>query len=350
MSDNHHLAAEAQAPEGQVDHEQELCENISALCMCDDYSDITLIVDANRFPAHRVILASRSDYFRALLFGGLKETHENEIELCEVTSIPAFQQLLKYVYSGQLSLSSLSEDMVLEVLGLAHKYGFSELEEAISDYLRHSLCIRNVCLLYDSANLYSLEQLAKECCTFIDRNAWDVIHHESFFNLSVAALKEMISRDSFCAQEVDIFKAVCEWIRKNPGSDTRDVLSCVRLPLISLPDLLNVVRPCDVVSADVILDAIKARSECRDADLSYRGYLMAEENVASPRHGAQVLQGELKTNLLDGEVHNYDMEKGFTRHHIDDGNGPGILVKLGMQCIVNHMRMLLWDKDMRYVT
>lgn len=76
-------------------------------------------------------------------------------------------------------------------------------------------------------------------------------------------------------------------------------------------------------------------------------FLVPEENVASPKHGAQVLHGELRAALLDGDVHTYDMERGFTRHPIDDNNGQGILVMLGRQCIINHMKMLLWDRDMR---
>lgn len=71
------------------------------------------------------------------------------------------------------------------------------------------------------------------------------------------------------------------------------------------------------------------------------------ENVAVQSKGAQVLQGEMRANLLDGNVSAYDMDRGFTRHPIDDNNGQGILVKLGMQCIINHMRMMLWDKDQR---
>lgn len=88
-----------------------------------------------------------------------------------------------------------------------------------------------------------------------------------------SALKEMISRDSFCASEVDIFRAVCEWAQQNPDVDMADILSAVRLPLMALPELLNVVRPTGLVSADTILDAIKARTESRDSDLKYRGYL-----------------------------------------------------------------------------
>jgi len=71
-----------------------------------------------------------------------------------------------------------------------------------------------------------------------------------------------------------------------------------------------------------------------------------EVNVAHTRFGAQVLQGEMRTALLDGDTTNYDMERGFTRHPIEDGNA-GIVVRLGQACIINHIKILLWDRDMR---
>ena len=69
--------------------------------------------------------------------------------------------------------------------------------------------------------------------------------------------------------------------------------------------------------------------------------------MATPKHSACVIGGEVKSALLDGDTVNYDMERGFTRHLIDDNNDKGILVKLGMQCIINHFKMLLWDRDNR---
>ena len=74
-----------------------------------------------------------------------------------------------------------------------------------------------------------------------------------------------------------------------------------------------------------------------------------EENVATPKHGAVVIQGEARHALLDGDTKNYDMEKGFSRHTIDEANCDrgGIVVQLGTQCIINHIRMLLWDREAR---
>lgn len=71
--------------------------------------------------------------------------------------------------------------------------------------------------------------------------------------------------------------------------------------------------------------------------------------MASPQQGSLVLQGEMTSALLDGNSDNYDMERGYTRHLIKTDDDPGILIQLGTQCIVNHIKLLLWDKDLRYI-
>ena len=59
-----------------------------------------------------------------------------------------------------MSLSSLKEDLILDILGLAHLYGFQELETSISEYLKAVLSVRTVCLIYDTASLYQVISLS----------------------------------------------------------------------------------------------------------------------------------------------------------------------------------------------
>ena len=73
------------------------------------------------------------------------------------------------------------------------------------------------------------------------------------------------------------------------------------------------------------------------------------ENLAVARFGTKVLQGEMRSALLDGNTFHYDMEKGYTRHQINEVEDHGILIRLGTQALVNHIKMLLWDKDLRFV-
>ncbi|XP_023340918.1 BTB/POZ domain-containing protein 9 [Eurytemora carolleeae] len=181
----------------------------------------------------------------------------------------------------------------------------------------------------------------------MDRHAVDILNHESFTSLSEFSVREIISRDSFCAEEVQIFRAVASWAKGNPEAEVSQVLKEIRLSLLSIQDLLKVVRPTDLIPPDVLLDAIQSRTESKDTELRYRGYKIPEENVALPRHGATVLVGEVKDALLNGDNKNYDMERGFSRHPIDEAGDKGIVVKLGMPCILNRINLLLWDRDQR---
>ncbi|KAH8028024.1 hypothetical protein HPB51_012610 [Rhipicephalus microplus] len=417
-------AASEPSSYGELNHVGWLAEHIGRLCLEPEYSDVTLVVEDVRLPAHRLVLASCSSYFRALLYGGMRESKQQEVTLQD-TPLRAFQLLLRYIYTGQLRLAGLQECVVLEVLELAHQYGFLELESGVSAYLERVLGVRNVCRIYDRACLYQLSPLARACQRFADRHAPAILLSDSFRQLSPSVLEEMIGRDSFFAPEVDIFRAVCAWARHNPTVDPRQILdkdyksidetvracheetveemiagvqdedqpssdecddniasaveppdqsakeaiefynsslpkkppftpffspthpmSKVRLPLLTVQELLNVVRPTGLVCPNTLLDAIKLRTETRDADRPYRGCLLPGENVATQLHGAQVLQGEMRSALLDGDTQVYDMERGFTRHPIDEG-GQGILVRLGAPCILNNLRLLLWDKDNR---
>ncbi len=95
------------------------------------------------------------------------------------------------VVTALLSWFCLQEELLLDVLGLAHQYGFQELEVAISDYLKSTLNIGNVCLIFDLASMYSLASLSQTCCEFMDRNAGDILHSDSFLTLSAVCMQCM---------------------------------------------------------------------------------------------------------------------------------------------------------------
>ncbi|XP_045460142.1 BTB/POZ domain-containing protein 9 isoform X1 [Harmonia axyridis] len=330
---------------GDIEHLTQLSENLSALCMSHEYSDVILIVEGQRLHAHKVILASRSEYFRALLYGGLKETNQSEIVLSDAP-LKAFKILLKYIYTGHMYLMTLKEEIILDTLGLANQYGFVELESAICDVLQQLLSLRNVCAVLDTAQVYGLGNLVKVCHNFMDRHASKILAHESFLQLSQSSLIDLLKRDSFFAPEVEIFQGVLNWSKAN--EDIGDnVLKCVRLPLMTVTQLLSVVRPASIVKPDALLDAIAERTNVRLSSLPYRGQLLINENVLSQYSDSKVIEGELREYLLDGDVTSYDMERGYTRHAIVGPGDSGIIVKLGTPSIINHIKMLLWDRDLR---
>lgn len=100
-----------------VDHVNMLSDNLKgSLFLNPEYADVHLVVEGVSFPAHKIILAARSQYFRALLYGGMKESTQSQVELKAATTA-AFKSLLKYVYTGRMALGELKEDVILDVLG-----------------------------------------------------------------------------------------------------------------------------------------------------------------------------------------------------------------------------------------
>lgn len=295
-----------------------------------------------------MILAARSEYFRALLFGGLNETNKKEITL--KVHLEAFKIILKYIYTGKINLRTMNMTVTLDTLGLSNLFGYEELKDEISNFLKNSLQLSNVCNILDASRLYELHSLTSICYTFIDKNAEELLKHESFKFLYKDSLIILLSRDSFFVPEINIFQAIQGWTENNPEltpEDIREVVSQVRLPLISLEDLLSIVRPTKILDANYLLDAIHVKTQSRVNRLPHRGRLCPEENVATTKYGAKVIRGTCDGfTLLDASDHPYDMEKGYTRHAISKTD-EGIVVELGNIFIVNCVKILLWDLDNR---
>lgn len=148
----------------------------------DEFSDVTFCVENERFPAHRVILASRK-YFRPLLFGQFAEKQQSDITLLEVPAIP-FKALLKYIYNDSILLDEMKPDEVIGLLKLAHMYNFEELTESIQVYLEQRLTLETVYSVLEVSQYLNLDSLFDVCLKFMDENAPALLLHDSIANLS----------------------------------------------------------------------------------------------------------------------------------------------------------------------
>ena len=163
----------------------------------------------------------------------------------------------------------------MDLLGLSNRYNFDALQQAISSYLKATLSVNNACVIFNTANFYQLKDLCTACYTYIDSHAIEMTSSEGFLSLSQVALIDLLSRDSFFAPEIEIFRAIVQWMeRNNVGVDeARDLLKVVRLQLVSNNDLFNIIRPSGLYQPDQILDALHYQSEKKPQELQQRGLL-----------------------------------------------------------------------------
>ncbi|XP_017150910.1 BTB/POZ domain-containing protein 9-like [Drosophila miranda] len=262
--------------ENIIDHVDSFVADMTSLCLNEPYSDVEFLVEDQRLPAHRLVLATRSEYFRAMLYGGMCESKQREVQL----EVPpeAFKAILRYLYSGTLNISTLGEEGIIDVLDLAHLYGLQNVETGLVKYLQQNLDVSNVCMILDIARRSNLNQRTEDCLTFMDVNGPDIVKHETFGKLSKVSLEELLARGSFWAPEIDIFRAVCKWRDNNPSEDIKTVAALVRLPLMSVRQLLHVVRPSGMFETEQIFDAIDQVDTGND--LPHRAVVLPAENVA----------------------------------------------------------------------
>lgn len=180
------------------------------------HSDVSFVVENTKIPAHKMLLSVRSPYFEKLFSGGFAEATQHEIKL--EAPLDAFNVILRFIYTGCMSLTALNVDQIIDVHALADLYNL-ELKERIQKYLATILTVENCIKILNAASLYSLGDLNQTCLAFLDSRSTELIKHAIFNKIPSTLLCTLLARDTFYAPEIDIFVAVMDWIVSNPDSD-----------------------------------------------------------------------------------------------------------------------------------
>ncbi|XGW01901.1 hypothetical protein V3C99_014186 [Haemonchus contortus] len=259
-----------------INHTDTLSDDIGVLLGNRDFSDIILVVNGEKIPANKALLAARKVTFRGLLYGGLKESGEGEVVLNQ-TNVFAFRILLRYLYTAKISLAEYKDDQLLEILGIAHQYCVFKLQNAIADHFKRTLNCKNVCTVFSTAQSYCLTSLTESCLCFADQHASEVLLTQGFLQLSIAEVTQLVSRDSFVAPEINIFCAIQNWVKAHPKMRPTAVEVLKKhliLSQISRRDLLKIVWPSKLLASDILLDVIDKQDE---AELKLLRKLTEEE-------------------------------------------------------------------------
>ena len=123
-------------------------------------SDITVHCGSEVFPAHKAILAGRSDVFRAMLASDMEEVKSGLIHVPDMTA-KSFEIILSYLYTGKLKEEDLHPDALLDIIYGAEKYGLEELKNYCFRKLVACVNEENVGAMAVAAHSYNAEASAK---------------------------------------------------------------------------------------------------------------------------------------------------------------------------------------------
>lgn len=210
--------------------------------------DVVFIVENERFPVNRCLVAAASPVLRNMMTNGMKESKQREIPLEEV-NVDVWKVVVDYVYTGQMDLVNVEN--ALKLLECAARFHMKELEDSISSYvgqelndvenlgnlenaLRYLKCaqrfrmeksvktisgyIKNVldasncCDILSTVDHIELDSLRKLAMNTLVINFYNVYHKIEFNKLSYETVLEILRcRELQIRSEFDVFLAAVYW-------------------------------------------------------------------------------------------------------------------------------------------
>ncbi|CAL1536706.1 unnamed protein product, partial [Lymnaea stagnalis] len=154
------------------------------------YTDVTFVVGQQRFAAHRLVMASVSDYFPALF--KIDERESGEVTLHNIAP-QDFAVLLKFAYTGQVDVTS---DNVQSVLIAADYLSIEFVKQECGSFMGAHLEFENVCDALVFAMNYSMNNLEDLAIDFLKENLEDVSKTNGFSQLDPEFLIKLLEDDN----------------------------------------------------------------------------------------------------------------------------------------------------------
>jgi len=140
------------------------------------FSDVSFQVGNKTIAAHKNILVTRSQYFRAMFTGGMRENKESVIALPNMEP-DTFTSVLEFIYTGHVTLD---EHNVVPLIHAAAIFGIEDLRELCLTRFGAVVTIQNVVSLLLVADSHNENQLKLSCQRFIMEHYNEMLLHESF--------------------------------------------------------------------------------------------------------------------------------------------------------------------------
>ncbi|KAF0972523.1 hypothetical protein FDP41_009426 [Naegleria fowleri] len=126
-------------------------------------SDVTFIIQGNKFFAHKLILCARSNYFNQLILTKCNNTAVLEIEIQDA-SADIFYSILEFVYTDCTVLRS---DKIWELFQAAKFYQLIALLQQCQEFIIGTLVDGNVFQQWTKAQQFGAIMVAEHCLLFV---------------------------------------------------------------------------------------------------------------------------------------------------------------------------------------
>jgi len=152
------------------------------------FTDVQFKIGDTLIPAHRNILVARSDYFRAMFKGGMREKNEKIIAIPDIDPT-TFRDVLEFLYSGKISLTLTN---IVPMITAAEKFQILELKELCYTSFDQVVNEENIIQILLVADSYSEMTLKNLCKKYILGHYSEVVKTSDFKSLITAENSDLI--------------------------------------------------------------------------------------------------------------------------------------------------------------
>uniref|UniRef100_A0A8D3D803 Kelch-like family member 33 n=1 Tax=Scophthalmus maximus TaxID=52904 RepID=A0A8D3D803_SCOMX len=224
--------------------------------------------------AHRVVLATSSDYFRGMFTSGMRESHQHCVTLPSMLA-SELEVLIGCSYSGALPLSWRC---VFEITSTALQLQCQPALTLCLNFLQEEMNPHSCLDVVSFAEAYEMVQLLEIADDFVLRQFQKVARTLKFRDLPAKQLLKYLNSLSLCVpSELVVFKAVVSWLRAKPKIKlnlAKELMKTIHFTLMTFKEFKEVqslsmwsdhslVELYEVVFADFWSNEIKPDSQCR---------------------------------------------------------------------------------------
>ncbi|NWX17498.1 KLHL9 protein, partial [Aegotheles bennettii] len=222
-----------------------LLEGLSSLRSQSALCDVMLEAEGVCFPAHKVILASASNYCKVLFLGNVAGVGGpgGSVRL-EAVSAVGLRNVLNFIYSNQLDLSLQN---IEETFKAAETLLVREVIKLCFRFLEGCLSGENCLDVLHIAKKLGPAELRWKAMRYVGQHYKQILADPHCLKgLDRETLCEILERtDTTGCSELELLRAVLSWLQHDRARlrDAADVLRHIRFPLIPLRDLQRCVQP-----------------------------------------------------------------------------------------------------------
>ncbi|XP_041128361.1 kelch-like protein 13 [Polyodon spathula] len=201
------------------------------------------------FPVHRVLMASSSDYFKAIFKGGTKEQELKTIKLQGLSRV-GLKNIIDFIYTGKVALNM---DNLQDTLEAASFLQIMPVLDFCKELLTSEVTTDNCVEVGRITSDYHLTDVSSFINEFVLRNFSVLLKEGKYLQLSEDSMAHALASDNLknCT-EVELFKHTCDWLKHDESrkAHTYKLMKNIRFPLMTPSDLLQISNEADFLRVD----------------------------------------------------------------------------------------------------